>query len=47
MSHMKMSLTQFEQSKRMDALSVNGRGPDLVQGNHRVGDSKDEVDVVL
>lgn len=33
--------------KRWDVLSVNYRAPDLVQRNHRVGDSEDEVDVVL
>lgn len=30
-----------------NTLIVNCRAPDLVQRNHRVGYSKDEVDVVL
>lgn len=37
----------FEQNEMLDVFSVNCRAPDLVQTNHRVGDCKDEVDVVL
>ncbi len=37
----------FNSIKCWDVLGVNCRAPDLVQRNHRVGDSEDEVDVVL